>query len=300
MLSECYATMKSRLLKIASLKASLIAILLLCSACSSTTFVYNRLDFLIPWYLDDYVELNRVQERTLDELLVPYLDWHRAEELPRYVDILTRIESNLDQPLEQQNIVEISASAETAFLRVEERALEWLLTLGADLSDEQIEDFIAALREQQSEYEEKYLDRDLDEYYEDAYDNLRDNFQDYLGRLDSQQKQMMKSTSAELQRADSVWLEERAAWVANLERVLLREPGWQQELRVTLDRRYENHSESYVQVYEHNLNQVQALAVAVLNSRSEKQDRRLRKKLVSFREDLLTLIEQGNQSQPSS
>ncbi|MFT6888554.1 MAG: hypothetical protein ACJAUG_001973 [Halioglobus sp.] len=292
--------MKSRLLKIASLKASLIAILLLCSACSSTTFVYNRLDFLIPWYLDDYVELNRVQERTLDELLVPYLDWHRAEELPRYVDILTRIESNLDQPLEQQNIVEISASAETAFLRVEERALEWLLTLGADLSDEQIEDFIAALREQQSEYEEKYLDRDLDEYYEDAYDNLRDNFQDYLGRLDSQQKQMMKSTSAELQRADSVWLEERAAWVANLERVLLREPGWQQELRVTLDRRYENHSESYVQVYEHNLNQVQALAVAVLNSRSEKQDRRLRKKLVSFREDLLTLIEQGNQSQPSS
>jgi hypothetical protein len=299
-LSECYATMKSRLLKIASLKASLIAILLLCSACSSTTFVYNRLDFLIPWYLDDYVELNRVQERTLDELLVPYLDWHRAEELPRYVDILTRIESNLDQPLEQQNIVEISASAETAFLRVEERALEWLLTLGADLSDEQIEDFIAALREQQSEYEEKYLDRDLDEYYEDAYDNLRDNFQDYLGRLDSQQKQMMKSTSAELQRADSVWLEERAAWVANLERVLLREPGWQQELRVTLDRRYENHSESYVQVYEHNLNQVQALAVAVLNSRSEKQDRRLRKKLVSFREDLLTLIEQGNQSQPSS
>ncbi|MFT5767879.1 MAG: hypothetical protein ACI9DH_001705, partial [Halioglobus sp.] len=34
--------MKSRLLKIASLKASLIAILLLCSACSSTTFVYNR------------------------------------------------------------------------------------------------------------------------------------------------------------------------------------------------------------------------------------------------------------------
>ena len=291
--------MKPHFPKNASLKACLIAILLLCGACSSTTFVYNRLDFLIPWYLDDYVELNRVQERTLDELLVSYLDWHRAEELPQYVDILTQIESNLDQPVEREHIVQISASVETAFLRAEERALEWLLTLGADLSDKQIEEFIATLREQQSEYEEKYLDRDLDEYYEDAYENLRDNFQDYLGRLDSQQKEMMKSASAELQRADSTWLEERKAWVANLERILLREPRWQQELRVTLETREESHSENYTQVYEHNLNQVQALTVAVLNSRSEKQDRRLRKKLVSFREDLLTLIEQGKEAQPS-
>lgn len=292
--------MKLRFLKNASLRVSLIAILLLCSACSSVTFVYNRLDFLIPWYLDDYVELNRDQERTLDELLVPYLDWHRAEELPQYVDILIMIESDLDQPLERENIVQISASAETAFLRAEERALEWLLTLGADLSDEQIEEFIAALREQQSEYEEKYLDRDLDEYYEDAYDNLRDNFQDYLGRLDSQQKEWMTLTSTKLQRADLVWLEERSAWITNLERILLRDPGWQQELRATLDAREENHSENYAQVYEHNLNQVQALTVSVLNSRSEKQNRRLRKKLANLREDLLTLIEQGKQTKPST
>ena len=32
---------------------------------------------------------------------------------------------------------------------------------------------------------------------------------------------------------------------------------------------------------------------AVLNSRNEKQDRRLRKKLANFRDDLHTLIEQG-------
>ncbi len=280
--------MKSRFLK-----ASLIAILLLCSACSSTTFVYNRLDFLIPWYLDDYVDLERSQKRALDELLEPYLRWHRSEELPQYLDILTLIESHLDKPLEQENIVEISATVETAFLRVEQGALEWLLTLGADLSDQQIDEFIDALHEQQTEYEEKYLDRDLEEYYEDAYDNLRDNFQDYLGRLDSKQKEMLKSTSATLQRSDSVWLEERAAWVANLESILGRETGWQQELRLTLDTREENHSENYTQVYEHNLNQVQSLAAAVLNSRSEKQDRRLHKKLGNFREDLLTLIEQG-------
>ncbi len=42
-------------------------------ACSSTTLVYNRMDFLLPWYLDDYAELDNEQEKYLDELLSPFL-----------------------------------------------------------------------------------------------------------------------------------------------------------------------------------------------------------------------------------
>ncbi len=40
-----------------------VCCLLLLSACSGTTFFYNRLDFFIPWYVDDYVELEREQYR---------------------------------------------------------------------------------------------------------------------------------------------------------------------------------------------------------------------------------------------
>ena len=43
-------------------KFLLIFALLLLGGCSSTTFIYNRLDFILPWYLDDYVELNRAQD----------------------------------------------------------------------------------------------------------------------------------------------------------------------------------------------------------------------------------------------
>ena len=39
------------------IKAGLICTLLLLGACSSTSFVYNRLDFIVPWYADDYVDL---------------------------------------------------------------------------------------------------------------------------------------------------------------------------------------------------------------------------------------------------
>ena len=71
----------------------LLASLLLLAACSSTTFFYNRLDFILPWYVDDFAELNGEQEKYLDELLAPFLHWHRAQELPRYLLILDKIGS---------------------------------------------------------------------------------------------------------------------------------------------------------------------------------------------------------------
>ena len=273
------------------LKKALIVCLLLLPACSSTTFIYNRLDFLLPWYLDDYVDLSRTQKDYLDELLEPYLSWHRREELPRYLAILDQIDDSLDRTMEQQDVADISLAFEDAWTRLESEGLNWMLQLGARLSNEQIAAFLQELQEQQQEYEEKYLARSEDEYREDTYDSLVDNFQDYLGRLEPEQKQVLKDTSAAMQRSDSAWLEERAAWLVKLETLLQRKPGWQQRLRDTLDAREENHSSKYRQVYEHNVAQINRAIVTVLNSRTERQNRRLRKKLDNFREDIQTLIE---------
>ncbi len=51
----------------------LVMLLLTLVGCSSTTFIYNRLDFILPWYLDDYVDLNNEQDAFLDEQLAPFL-----------------------------------------------------------------------------------------------------------------------------------------------------------------------------------------------------------------------------------
>ena len=108
------------------------------SACSSTTYVYNRLDFLLPWYMDDYVDLDAEQEAYLDELLVPFLAWHRAHELPVYLTALNRIEDSLNQPLTAEIVGTIVTEFELAWLRLQSEGLERLLDLGASLSDEQI------------------------------------------------------------------------------------------------------------------------------------------------------------------
>ena len=63
-------------------------IVLTLSSCSATQFIYNRVDILVRWYLDDYVSLDREQQARFDGRLEALLDWHRREELPAYVVLL--------------------------------------------------------------------------------------------------------------------------------------------------------------------------------------------------------------------
>lgn len=274
-------------------KLALVTLLLFLGACSSTTFLYNRLDFLLPWYLGNYVDLERTQKSLLDELLEPYLRWHRMEELPAYLEVLDQMVVSLDEPLEQEDVAAITLAFEDAWSRLEARGLEWMLELGDSLSDEQILKFLAELDEKQVEYEEEYLTRSEEEFREETYESLRDSFQDFLGKLDSEQLQTLRNTSESMRRSDFAWLDERRKWLENLRAMLQREPGWQQRVRDAVAAREQNTAPEHVEIYEHNKLEIQAAVVVVVNNRSDRQDRRLRKKLNNFRDDLKTLIEQG-------
>jgi hypothetical protein len=274
-------------------RLAIVSLVLLLSACSSTTFFYNRLDFLIPWYMGRYVDLDREQSVFLDEQLLPFLAWHRNEELPRYLELLDQAEEMLAGPVAADDIARLSLAAEDAWLRVEQRGLEWMIELGAQLSDEQMAEFIDELRKRQLKYEKKYLTRSDEEYREDALDNLRDSLQDYLGRLEPSQRDALEVYVARLIRSDSVWLEERASWIDRLDAILQRESGWQQRLREAIRTREETVSEAYTTTYNHNLAVINEAVAETLNTRTDKQDRRLRREIEDLRDDLKVLIEQG-------
>lgn len=268
----------------------LVIALALLGACSSTTFIYNRLDMIIPWYVGSYVDLDREQKGYLDTLLEPFLVWHRREELPSYVLIIDDLESRLDRDVTADDVAAISARFEAAWFRLEARGLDWLLQLGERLSDEQMAEFRESLRDKQQDYEEKYLGRTDEKFRDESYDSFRDSLQDYMGRLNGEQRERLRQASETLLRSDGVWLEEREVWLDRLDITLQRAPGWQQAIRDDLARRDETVSPRYREVYSHNLEVIHLAIADVLSSRSDRQDRRLRSKLRNLREDLQNLI----------
>jgi hypothetical protein len=264
--------------------------LLLLGACSSATFVYNRLDFLLPWYVDDYVDLNQQQKQYLDGLLEPFLVWHRAREIPDYLKILEGVEDNLNRPQAPAMIAAVFGEFEAAWLRLEGESLDWLLDLGAQLSDEQIAELMEELRDRQDDYEDKYLERTDEEFYEDSYDDSLDNAREYLGPLSDPQRELLYAFSRSLLRSDQAWLQARAQWLSELGVLLERKPGWQLRVRAAVVVQRESPSPEYKRVYDHNLEAIYAVVAQLLNGRSEQQDRHLRDRLSSLREDLRSLM----------
>jgi Family of unknown function (DUF6279) len=276
-------------------RVCLIGGLLLLGACSSTTFVYNRLDFLIPWYVDDYVDLNAEQKRYLEKEIIPFLAWHRSEELPDYLMILEGVEENLDRPQTPEMFAAVFGDVETAWLRLENKGLYWLLGLGAQLSDAQIAQLMEKLWEMQVEYKEEYQERSDEEFFEDSLDESIDSAREYLGPLSDEQRELLKKFSRSLQRSDRLWLQERAQWLTELAVLLERKPGWQQRVRNAIAARRDNLPPDYRRVYEHNLKAISEVIAQLLNGRSEQQDEHLRDRLSSLSEDLEVLIAEGTQ-----
>lgn len=271
----------------------LVSFLAALTGCSNS-FVYNQLDWLIPWYLGDYVDLNREQQRAFKAELRELLRWHRSEELARYVELLDSIEADLDQPLGAEQIESWANDALAAYERLEDRMLPMIFDLGRGLSDEQMAEFIEKLDEDQRELEEKYLERSDEEYVEDAAEDLAENLGDFLGRLSAEQREVIQTAAASLQRFDAAWLDERRQWNTRLTQLLQREPGWEEAIMTALRERDANRTESYRSAYAHNAIIINQSIADVLNLRSEKQDRRLRGEIEDLRRDLRKLIAQGD------
>lgn len=269
---------------------ALIVTTLLLTGCSST-LVYNRLDWLIPWYVDGWVDISREQRQLLRQQLEPRLQWHREEELVRYIEILDRVEADLAGPIEPAQVRrwvdEILAAAE----RVERSMMGVALEFGATISDQQMDEFLQTLWEQQEEYEEEFLSRSDADYFDDDFDTLSDFLKRFLGRLSPAQQDILRAASRSLQRFDKAWLEERHQWLDTLEPLMQREEGWQQAVSAAYDARQKNRTPEYHATFEHNLDVITRAIAEVINQASERQQRRAVEEIEDIRGKVEKLIQ---------
>lgn len=261
------------------------------AGCSSTQFFYNRLDTIIAWYVDDYVDLDRQQSKLFDEELEQFFVWHRRTELPRYVDLLVKAESALDQDIDVAQLQRLADDFRAALERLRARALESMLRIGDALSDEQLAEFVANLEREQAESEEEYLSRDDAEYREALIERLEDNFEDYLGRLTTEQRSQIEQSADRYSRLDQAWLEDRARWIQITGDILSRrDADWQAQIRQAASGRRDGRNAVFQKALDANTRITLDLVAQVLNTRTERQDRRLRKRLAELKADFEALI----------
>jgi hypothetical protein len=280
--------MMERRASFSRLLVALIVFAFVLAGCSANRFLYNRADTFVRWVIDDYVHLTSEQQKQFDADLDGLLDWHRRDELPLYRAFIVSSLDALEGGVTIDEAVLISEAIDESANRLQVKLVDLLLESAEGLTDNQIQDFLDELDRQQAEYAQERLVRDDIRYADDAADSLQRLAKRLLGRLNDEQQALIQSRSTELMRIDRLWHEDRSVWGAKLRTILEgRLPGWQTEIRVLGDARSEARTPDYVAGIEHNGDIILALLVDTINSRTERQDRRMRQ----FLDDLIADID---------
>ena len=270
--------MSDRRRSVLRLSTTLLVFSLVLAGCSANRFLYNRADTFVRWTIDDYVDLTSEQQKQFDADLEGLLDWHRRDELPLYREFIVSSLDALEGGVTIDEAVLISEAIDEAANRLQVKLVGLLLESAEGLTDGQIQDFLDELDGQQEEYAEERLIRDDIKYADDAAESLQGLAKRLLGRLNDDQKALIQSRSAELMRIDRLWHEDRSVWGAKLRTILeSRLPGWQTEIRVLGDTRSEARMPAYVAGIEHNGDVILGLLVEVINGRTDRQDKRMRR-----------------------
>ena len=189
-------------------------------ACSSTRLAYNYLDWVIGWYLDDYIQLNKEQDDYYDRQLEELLQWHRSDQLPHYVRFVDEMMLHINKPVHTDMLLD-RKNTMREFIRVfiaraAPDCIKLLLWLDAD----QRQAFYAAGAEKQQQFEEKYQDEPEIDRSKRLYKQMKKILNRFIGRLKDEQEHIVKRWADSLIGVQHLWLENRRIWLSTLQTVL--------------------------------------------------------------------------------
>jgi hypothetical protein len=221
------------------------------------------------------------------------LAWHRREELPAYVVLLDDASIILNEGVPLDDTRVMADRIEEAAIRFQDPFLELLLSTGQDLTPQQTRQFVDTLISKQEEFEEDRLARSDTEYREDLESRFDKQLSRYLGSLTAEQTDRIAEGVAEMTRLDRFWLEDRRVWITDLSAILLEDaPQWPDQVRALIAGRDDALLPAYREGIDHNGEVILQLSRDVLITRTDKQDRKLRGRLQSLRDDLAALATQ--------
>lgn len=197
-----------------------LCLALLLGGCSGVQLVYDRLDWLLPWYLDDYVELTDAQNRLLDRELAELLVWHRRTELPRYAAWLRELRDDLDDGLTRAELDRHEQRLEAFWRALMKHMAAMAAPLLASLSDTQIEQLFAALAERNRRYEKRYVEPEPVRVVSRRVEQTSERLEFWLGDLTSEQIAIVRRWSHRYAALGSDNLAFRQQWQQRLRQLL--------------------------------------------------------------------------------
>jgi hypothetical protein len=159
------------------------------------------LNWLVPFYVDDYISLNREQSSLLEERLLRVLDWHCRTQLPAYARSLGEMAKDFEDPLHPlsyERLQHYSNQFTTHWRELSKQIGPEMADILATASDEQLAEMFQNIEKRNDKYKSKYVDIPLDELEKKRQERLVKDLKKWISRLTPEQKQAVSDWSAQI------------------------------------------------------------------------------------------------------
>lgn len=269
--------------------AVLLSAALMLGACSRFGLVYGNLEWLLPWRLNHYLDLDREQRAWLRPRLQAHLSWHCSAELPRYLHWLARGRQLLEAQRPDAKLLEAHlAEFESAVQRIAVQVTPTAIDLLRDLDAQQVARLQTALAADNRDDWEEYLEPPLARQITERAERMEDRLRPWLGALNPDQRRRIGQWSAQLGEQNRVWLNSRAHWQTQLQAVLLarRAPEFGPRLTHLLQRRHQVFGAAYERAHGDARRALAELFADLISSADHKQRQRLDRRLRELGRDI--------------
>ena len=174
-----------------------IFFIFLLSSCSSIQLAYNQVDFLLKWWIDDYVDLTSEQSQMYDQSIPLIVKKHRQEELPKALQQLRQLRAKVEQPLQIDdgvNIVkDVKSFSRTSINLLQDDAVNLALSLQA----KQFTYMENAFAKSNKKFQNDFLKGNSEDLLEKRVEKIIERTESFSGNLSKLQKTQIKEIARE-------------------------------------------------------------------------------------------------------
>ncbi|WP_144391741.1 DUF6279 family lipoprotein [Pleionea sediminis] len=255
-------------------------------------FWYNRLDWVVPWYVDDFVELTSSQEEQLEQLMVSKTRWHRTSELPKYIEWVDKLASDIESETVEQNYDLHRKQIQGFFSTLLNEVGIDVVMMMTELTDSQVTELIDTLEEEDADYMEEYKDESEEERVDQRKENLKDSLEEWVGRLSKEQRAIVREWAKNIKGTTEARMAYRESWRAELKRILAyRETEDGKKQLQDLFKNFDQYRTPELRaLYEHNNALTRENLIRLSKTMSEKQKKKMIERLNNYKEDFSDLL----------
>lgn len=195
----------------------LLTLGLVFAGCNRVGLAYRNLDVIIPWTLNDYLDMNAGQKSWFNDTLKQHLAWHCTTQLPGYLDWLDRLQQMVDDNQVTDAALQArTVEAKQAIADVAREITPSAIQLLQGLDDQQVKEMNDALAKDLRKRQDEYLKPPLTQQIKERAERMNKRLDAWMGPLSASQQNRVMAWSTELGDQNSAWIGNRAHWQAQL------------------------------------------------------------------------------------